>query len=63
MEKMSQEQFPMPEPRPAVRNGDAVLEFTHQGEVIGQFNFSKVLRSWWNSFKASQEQKQLEAVK
>jgi len=53
----------MPEPRAAVRDGDALLEFTHEGEVVGEFNFSKVLRSWWGSFKADQEKKSLEVVR
>ena len=45
---MSKERFPMPEPRAALVDGDAVLEFTQpDGEVVGQFNFSKVLRSWF----------------
>jgi hypothetical protein len=57
---MSKEQYPMPEPRAAVRNGDALVEFTHGGEVVGEFNFSKVLRGWWGSFKADQAKKQLE---
>lgn len=58
---MSKEQYPMPEPRAAVRNGDALVEFTHGGEVVGEFNFSKVLRGWWTSFKADQAKKQLGA--
>lgn len=59
---MSKELYAMPEPRAAVRDGDALLEFTHEGEVVGEFNFSKVLRSWWGSFKATQAKKQLEVV-
>ena len=53
--------FPMPEPKVAVRNGDALLEF-HQGtERVGQLNISKIFRSWWASVKAS-ENKGLKVV-
>lgn len=46
---MSKEQFKMPEPKAVLRNGDALLEMHHDGEVVGEFNFSKVLRKWWNT--------------
>ena len=59
---MSKEQFPMPEPRPAVRNGEAFLEFVHDGQVVGQFNFSKVLKSWWNTFQSQQDKGHLELI-
>jgi hypothetical protein len=63
MEKMSKDLFQMPEPRPAVRNGDAVVEFTHNGEVVGEFNFSKVIRSWWSALKNQRQEKALEVVR
>ncbi len=63
MEKMSKQQFAMPEPRPAVRDGEAVVEFTHNGEVVGEFNISKVIKNWWSEFKDRREQKGLEVVR
>ena len=60
---MSREQFPMPEPRAAIRGGDAVLEFTQQGEVVGQFNFSKVIRSWITSINEPKDGRALEVVR
>jgi hypothetical protein len=46
---MSKDQFKMPEPKAVLRNGDALLEMHHEGEVVGEFNFSKVLRKWWKT--------------
>lgn len=57
---MSKERFPMPEPRPAIVDGDAVLQFTQpNGEVVGGFNFSKLFRNWFGE----NEEQALEVVK
>jgi hypothetical protein len=55
---MSNEQFKMPEPKAVIREGDALLEMHHDGEVVGSFNFSKMLRGWLNP-----KSKGLEVVK
>ena len=58
---MSKEMFPMPEPRPAVRNGEALVEFVQDGEVVGEFNFSRVLKGWWSRLQGTRnEDKRIE---
>ena len=53
----------MPEPKPVLRDGDALLEFHHEGEVVGEFNFSKIVRSWWKTATGAAEATSLEVVK
>jgi hypothetical protein len=55
--------FPMPEPRATVRDGDALVEFTHGGEVVGSFNFSKVIRNWWTALKHPGKERSIEVVR
>jgi len=57
-----QDQYPMPEPRAVIRDGDALLELHMSGAVVGSLNFSQVLRSWWRSGGA-QERKGLEVIR
>jgi len=56
MEKMKKEIFTMPEPRANVRDGEAVVEFVQSGEVVGEFNVSKVVKNWFDAFKRSHKQ-------
>jgi hypothetical protein len=32
---------------PAIRDGEAVVEIRHDGALIGEINFSKVFRRWF----------------
>lgn len=52
----------MPEPKAIIRDGDALVEFHLGGSVVGEFNFSKVLRTWWKAVIGPVE-KGLEVVK
>lgn len=55
-----EELFRMPEPRAVVRNGDSLVEFTHEGQVVGHFNFSKVIRNWYSALRGTSNTKALE---
>lgn len=50
------EKFPLPEPRVAVRDGDALVEFHQGNEIVGQINISKILRPWLAAVKASKNE-------
>jgi len=41
--------FQLPVVQPAVRDGQAVVEFVHNGEVVGEINFTKIVANWFDA--------------
>lgn len=58
---MSKDEFTLPEPKPVIRNGESLLQLTHGGEVVGEINFSKILKNWWGEL-TGQSKKHLELI-
>jgi len=56
VEKMKKPLFQFPEPRAAVREGEAFLQFTSKGEVIGEINFSRIMKQCWENIKKPREE-------
>jgi hypothetical protein len=54
--------FEFPVAQPVVRNGQAVVELVHNGEVVGEINFTKIMANWFDTLGVIKRQRRLTVV-